>query len=367
MPRGQNTASVTNLGMVRGDTREKGQDAMSGDQRTWPMQDGGGGREGSWDIPAECRDIEQDAHGKCGSASREPGGRSAPSSGTVDAHFAGDASSVEAMPEAAPADPEKSSARKISDATPAEQEFEEGPPRHRNPAIDTFKAIFAEARQIEPQISAAEAKLEQDVEPLVTKQILLAFRASKLVDEGRISARDVDSLLLEAGTKPHGNEKIKCSRLVRAIVLQNESKGTPQYKRKRQRATPYASGIDYGIQQGMTEEDFEKELRHPPTPGKRHGIERLAELGVKLRRGQADNLVSPALDLPYRVDGGLSRIPAGYRLMLVRSDGDTAMGALLTVPESMMRRVLAADAKVAVADRPGLKSRSTQQSSPNRT
>jgi hypothetical protein len=71
MPRGQNTASVTSLGMVRGDTLEKGQDAMSGDQRTWPMQDGGGDREGFWDTPAECRDIEQDPHGKCGSASRE--------------------------------------------------------------------------------------------------------------------------------------------------------------------------------------------------------------------------------------------------------------------------------------------------------
>lgn len=76
-------------------------------------------------------------------------------------------------------DPEVSSVRNTSDAT-AELEFEEGPPRHRNPSFDAFKAIFAEAQQIESQICAVEARLEQDVEPLRTRQILLAFRASKL-------------------------------------------------------------------------------------------------------------------------------------------------------------------------------------------
>jgi hypothetical protein len=49
--------------------------------------------------------------------------------------------------------------------------------------------------------------------------------------------------------------------------------------------------------------------------------------------------------MSYRVEGDWSGIPAGDRLMLVRSDGDTAIGGLLTVPESMVRRVLAADAK----------------------
>jgi hypothetical protein len=167
------------------------------------------------------------------------------------------------------------------------------------------------------------------------------------VAEGKVSQDVVDTFLLEAGSKRHGNEKIPCSRLMRAIVLQNEPKGTQRYKRKKKRATTYASAVDFVIRGGMTEEEFEAELRHPPTLGERHGIERLADLGRAARRGARDDgkPVDPPADLPFRVDGELRRIPLGDHLMLVRSDGDTAVGGLLTVPEDMVRRVLAADAK----------------------
>jgi hypothetical protein len=208
-------------------------------------------------------------------------------------------------------------------------------------------------------ISSAKAESRQKIELLVKEQILAAYRVCKAVAEGKVPQDVVDTFVLEAGIKRHGNEKIPCSPFMRAIVAHGEIKGTPRSKRKKKRATTYASAIDYGIRARMTEDEFEAELRHPPTPGERHGIEKLAELGRAerrdaraelgraARRGARDDVkpVDPPADMPYRVDGGSSGIPAGYHLMLVRSDGDTAMGGLLTVLESMMRRVLAADAK----------------------
>jgi hypothetical protein len=250
------------------------------------------------------------------------------------------------MLDEASAGPEKSSGRKIFDRGPVELEFEEGPSRYRNPSLDAFTAIFAEAQQIERQLSAAEARLEQDVEPLVTKQILLAFQASKPVAEDKDLDKLVDGLLLETGYKHHGNKKIRCSRLVRAIVLQDESKGTRQYERKKQRATPYASGIDYGIQQGMTVEVFEKELRRPPTRGERYGIERLADLGVKLRGGKEPGSSDPPADMRFSIEGDFAGIEPGHHLMVFRVIQDEpTLGAPLEVPGSMLRQVLAAHNK----------------------
>ncbi len=150
------------------------------------------------------------------------------------------------------------------------------------------------------------------------EQILAGYRGWKPVAEGKVPQDVVDTFLLEAGIKHHGNKKIPCSPFMRAIGAHGEIKGTRRSKRKKKRATTYASAVDYAIRQGMTEEDFEAEVRHPPTPGERHGIEHLAKLGRKMRRGEPDEPADPPANLPFRVEGDLSGIPPGYHLMVFR-------------------------------------------------
>jgi hypothetical protein len=288
-------------------------------------------------------------------APTDPHGGVPPSSGPVDAPLGEDGSAAQAEPEGPAADSEKWSARDISDPTPVELEFEDGP--RRDPLVEAFKRHSGKVQRLEEKIvckeaqlegmASAEAELEQEIKSLVKEQILEGYRGWQPVAEGKVSQDVVDTFLREAGSKRHGNDQIPCSPYMRAIVLQNEPKGTQRYKRKMKRAATYASAIDYGVRVRMTEDEFGAELRHPPTRGERHGIELLADLGRAARRGARDDgkPVDPPADLPYRVDDELSRIPVGEHLMLVRSDGDTVMGGLLTVPESVMRQVLAADLK----------------------
>jgi hypothetical protein len=254
-----------------------------------------------------------------------------PSSGTVAVPLA-----EEVEPEGPPTDLEKYPARDILDPTPVESEFEEGPPRHHDPSVDAFKKNFAEVLRLEEQISpeearlegisSAEAELEQKIELLVKEQILAVYRGWKPVAEGKVSQDVVDTFLLEAGIKRHGNEKIPCSPFMRVIVAHGEIKGTRRSKRKKKRAATHASAVDYVIRVGMTEEEFEAELRHPPTPGERHGIEHLAELGRAARRAAKldGDPVLPQLDMPFTIEGDFSGVQPGDHLMLARPQGDTA-------------------------------------------
>jgi hypothetical protein len=262
-----------------------------------------------------------------------------------DTAVAVDAPSVQAALSRARADSE-CSARNILDPTAVQVEFKEGLPRHCEPVFEAFLRRFTEAIEYEQRVSDAEVRLEQDVRPWLTEQLLAVFRAWKLVTEGKLASDFVENFLAERGVIHHGNEKIRCSPLVRAVVLQNERKGTPRFERKRQRAATYASAVDFAAQEKMTEEDFEAELRHPPTPGERHGLEHLAALGRKLRHGEVKVSCEPPDDMPFRVEGDFADIKADYRLMLIKVQGESGIGALLEVSESLLRRVLAANHKL---------------------
>jgi hypothetical protein len=225
-------------------------------------------------------------------------------------------------------------------------EFEEGRSRRSDPSIEAFNQNVAEAQRLEKEISDAEAQTEQQCESLRTEQVLRAFHACKLVTTDDVPPVVVEDFILSAGIKWHGNNKIPCSRLMRAIVWEGDAKGTVRFERKKQRATTYASAVDYAIRHGMSEEDFEAELRHPPAPGERHGLEHLAECGRKLRRGEVEDSCDPPADMPLRVEGDLSGTPPGDHLVVVRVvQGETVKGALLRVPESMVRRALVANNK----------------------
>jgi hypothetical protein len=242
-----------------------------------------------------------------------------------------------------PSDAPICSARNIPDPATADPRFEEGPPRRNDPSIEAFSRHVAEGQRLEIQIETLEAEADQLSKPLIIEQLVRGFRACSLVATGQIPSEVVDNVIAEAGVKRHGNEKIPCSALMRAIVGESEARGTPRFQRKKQRATTYASAVDFAVQQGMSQEAFEAELSHPPTLGERHGIEHLATLGRKLRRGEPTGSSDPPADMPFRVEGDLSPVPPGVHLMVYRVvPGEPTLGAPLTVPESLFRQVLAA-------------------------
>jgi hypothetical protein len=253
--------------------------------------------------------------------------------------------SLQPSPDSAHGEPEKCSVRNIFGSNPSALEFEEGPPRRRDLSIEAFEQNVSKAQRLEIEIANAETQIEQYYEPLRAEQLLRAFLAYKLVVAGAVPPDVVERVLLESGVKSHGNEKIPCSRFMRAIVMENEAKGTLRAKRKRKRAATYASAVDYGIRMGMAEREFVERLRQSHISGQHHGIEYLAELGRKLRRGEAAGSIEPPPDMPFRIEGNLSGVPPGDHLMLVRVHGETANGALLTVPEKTVRRVLTTDPK----------------------
>jgi hypothetical protein len=98
--------------------------------------------------------------------------------------------------------------------------------------------------------------------------------------------------------------------------------------------------------EGMAEEDFAAEVRHPPTTGERDGIEYLAERGRAARRPPVDapTTTSPP-EMRFTIWGDLSGVELGDYLMLVRCTRDGATGALLQVPELLIRRAIIADGK----------------------
>jgi hypothetical protein len=234
-------------------------------------------------------------------------------------------------------------ARNISETLAVGIEFEEDPPRQHDPAVAGFDQELAEAQQLEEQIEALETETDQRREPLVREQLLRAFRAWSRVEVGQVPIDHVDDVIADAGIKRHGNERIPCSALMRAIVGENEAKGTPRYKQKRVRASTYASAVDYAIHKRMTEEELRTELHHPPTPGEHHGIEALAERGRALRREEKteDSSSEPPAEMPYGLTGDLSGVEPGYHLMLVNIEGETAKAAFLHVSAKLLDRALA--------------------------
>ena len=116
------------------------------------------------------------------------------------------------------------------------------------------------------------------------------------------------------------------SDFMRAIVGEGEAKGTSRHKRKKQRATTFASAVDFAIHDRMTEEQFQNELCHPPTRGTHHGIECLAKRGRELRGEQKITAASePPTEMPYDITGDLSGLADGSYLMLANVQGATRL------------------------------------------
>jgi hypothetical protein len=243
--------------------------------------------------------------------------------------------------------------------------LEEGRP-WSPPAPDPFLAAFKEhlreaAADLERQIADIESTGEEmlealkgDLALLEKQQIVAGFRAWKLVDEGKVPVSTMDEYALTAGIKAHGNEKIPCSRLMRAIVATGVTKGTPASQRKRARASSYASGTDFGIRQGMTEEEFAAELQQPRKRGERHGIEYLAAEGRKARRTTKSlheiEQLAEALDGledagGFLISGNFSGVEQGYRLIVINVPAETMItetrGQIIDpVDDALVQRIL---------------------------
>jgi hypothetical protein len=219
---------------------------------------------------------------------------------------------------------------------PPDPEFEAGRP-WSPPPPDPFVAAFNEcvrqAKDLEAEILDIENEEDELLEdakgrlgPLQQQQIVACFRAWQLVTDNSIPTSVMETYALEAGERAHGNEKIPSSRLTRAIVTTGVAKGTKAGRRKRARASTYASAIDYGIREGMTPEEFAAELNQPRKRGERHGIEYLAEQGRRARRAatfeRSTDEVADALTClhdgeAFVVSGDFSGIAPGYRLVVV--------------------------------------------------
>jgi hypothetical protein len=245
-----------------------------------------------------------------------------------------------------------------------EIDFEEGQP-WLPPPSERFRAEFrerlSEAEDLERKIADIEssadktlAGLKGSLAPLETKQIIACFQAMKLVEEGKVSRADLDQYASDSGVRVHGNEKIPCSRLMRAIVANGAIKGTPANEHKRARASTYASAIDYAVRQNWTEEEFAAELDRPRKPGERHGIEYLAAQGRKERRAAssdqlADYVTEALMSLDkggaFVVSGDFSRVTSGYRLVVINVRAETtvseAYGEIIDpIDEDLTNRIL---------------------------
>jgi len=140
---------------------------------------------------------------------------------------------------------------------------------------------------------------------------------------------------------------------MRAIIDTGVIKGTPTSRRKRARASTYASAIDHGIREGMTEEVFAAELEQPRKKGERHGIEHLAAEGRKARQSadskHSTDQVAEALDHleeggGFLVSGNFDVEP-GYRLVVIKVPAETAItetrGQIVDpVDDSLVQRIL---------------------------
>jgi hypothetical protein len=247
----------------------------------------------------------------------------------------------------------ESSARNISDASSSEMKAAERAPLRRDPALDEFDREVGEAKRLQGMIVETESEIDDGTKDLEGRladleidQILVFFRVMKLIAEGNVSTEAVDRY---AGVKPHGNQKIANSHLMRAIVAQGATKGTRTARRRQQRATTYAGAVDHALRVAMTEGEFRAELEGPRKQvGQYHGIEDLAKKGRAARRKEQSGGSVPSPEaMPYTVSGDFTGIKPGDHLLLITvAEGAAEMaGALLVVDEKMIRRARAADEK----------------------
>ena len=245
-----------------------------------------------------------------------------------------------------------------------EIESEQGRPWAR-PAPDQFLEAFQtnlrEAEALETNIAAIENEADEVLEDvkgrlasLQKQQTVACFRAWKLVADGKVPIAAMEEYALEAGVKAHGNAKIPCSGLMRAIVASGVIKGTQTSQLKRARASTYASAIYYAIHEGMTEDKFTAELKESRKRGERHGIEHLAALGRKVRRAanserstteNAQALESLSQGGAFVVSGDFTDVTPGYRLVVINVPAENTItetrGQIIDpIDDALVRRVL---------------------------
>jgi hypothetical protein len=154
------------------------------------------------------------------------------------------------------------------------------------------------------------------------------------VSDGKIPVSVMEEYALAVNVKAHGNAKIPCSRLMRAVIATGLTEGTPTPQRKLARASTYASAIDYGIREGMSTEAFAAELDQSRKRGEHHGIEYLAAKGREVRKNanteQSGDEIARALDGlneggAFSVSGDFTSVEPGYRLVIINVPAETTI------------------------------------------
>jgi len=248
--------------------------------------------------------------------------------------------------------PEESSAQNISSPSAGADEAEDDLSRVDS-ISDEFAKLRDEAERLQREIVDIEGEIadgakdaEQRLASREIDQIIACWQMWMLVEERKVAIETVNEYADKAEVKEHKNQKIPCSRLMRAIVASGLKQGDLTARRRRQRATTYASVVDYVTRNKWTLAEVQEGLVGPPKTGSRYGIEYLASRGRKARReAEAGQRLASPLAKPYAVTGDFTDVKPGSYLMRVDVAENAAemVGAFLKVTEPMFRHVIAAD------------------------
>jgi cell division septum initiation protein DivIVA len=192
------------------------------------------------------------------------------------------------------------SARNISGATTETDEPVYDLPRRDDGIPDEFAKLRDEAERLQQEIVGIEAEIAEGAKEAETRlasreieQILLCWQMWMQVEDGEVGIETVNAYADKVGVKEHGNKKIPCSRLMRAIVASRLSKGAPSARRRRQRATTFAGAVTSPSGTDGRTKNSERSSTRPARPGNVTASNTLPPKGVALAARSRQAEASP--------------------------------------------------------------------------
>jgi hypothetical protein len=221
----------------------------------------------------------------------------------------------------------------------AADEFEEGPPIRQDSDREKFTHLFHEAQRLEVEIVEIERELDRGkkegrskLDPKVVEQATRVFEMANLVHSEILPQRVLEEFVAEAGIRQDKRDRYAWSPLVRAVGASVEIKGARPSRPTQTRRSICAAAVHTAMSTGMTAQEFENELTHPPVRGEKHGLYHLAAEARNAKQAveqekAADEIAQALADLDkggaYRVSGDFSGIASGFHLIAIKLPEDT--------------------------------------------
>ena len=167
---------------------------------------------------------------------------------------------------------------------------------------ELFLTNVRAVEELEAELASEELKLEDATDhaltalrPTVQRQLRHAFILCKLIFDGDLPQEFVDKYIDDSGVRRHGNDRIRHSRLLRAVVANARRNGAPISNRSPSRISAYASAINFALDLGWNAEQFEEHLKGARRNGENHGLEFLARRGMP-RTASLQSRIAKALE-----------------------------------------------------------------------